>query len=445
MAHLFESQSPAGPLANRMRPQNLDEIVGQRHLIGETTLLRRAILADRLGTVIFYGPPGTGKTTLARVISSYTKSAFEQLNAVTAKLEQLREILKAAEARLQFEDQKTILFLDEIHRFNKMQQDALLPALEAGTITLIGATTENPSFEVNAALLSRATVFRFEPPTADDLRIVLDRTLKDTERGLGKYPITITDEAIDHYVKLSDGDYRALLNALELAVLTTPEIDGQITIDLSVAEESIQQKALKYDKDGDRHYDVISAFIKSIRGSDPDAALYWLAVMIEAGESPRFIVRRLYVHAAEDIGLSDPQALLMVDACARACEYVGFPEARIPLAETVLYLATAPKSNAVISAIDQALTLVRRSDGGPVPPHLRDAHHPGAAALGNGVTYQYPHDFEHAYVPQNYWPENLARTKPVFYRPSPRGFEKQLQARLDFWNKQTATHQKKRP
>ncbi|WP_214805223.1 MULTISPECIES: replication-associated recombination protein A [unclassified Exiguobacterium] len=445
MAHLFESQSPAGPLANRMRPQNLDEIVGQRHLIGETTLLRRAILADRLGTVIFYGPPGTGKTTLARVISSYTKSAFEQLNAVTAKLEQLREILKAAEARLQFEDQKTILFLDEIHRFNKMQQDALLPALEAGTITLIGATTENPSFEVNAALLSRATVFRFEPPTPDDLRIVLDRTLKDEERGLGKYPITITDDAIDHYVKLSDGDYRALLNALELAVLTTPEIDGQITIDLAVAEESIQQKALKYDKDGDRHYDVISAFIKSIRGSDPDAALYWLAVMIEAGESPRFIVRRLYVHAAEDIGLSDPQALLMVDACARACEYVGFPEARIPLAETVLYLATAPKSNAVISAIDQALTLVRRSDGGPVPPHLRDAHHPGAAALGNGVTYQYPHDFEHAYVPQNYWPENLARTKPVFYRPSPRGFEKQLQARLDFWHKQTATHQKKRP
>ncbi len=237
-------------------------------------------------------------------------------------------------------------------------------------------------------------------------------------------------------MKLSDGDYRALLNALELAVLTTPEIDGEITIDLAVAEESIQQKALKYDKDGDRHYDVISAFIKSIRGSDPDAALYWLAVMIEAGESPRFIVRRLYVHAAEDIGLSDPQALLIVDACARACEYIGFPEARIPLAETVLYLATAPKSNTVITAIDQALELVRRSDGGPVPPHLRDAHHAGAAALGNGVEYQYPHQFPHAYVKQNYWPENLARTKPVFYKPSPRGFEKQLQARLDFWKKQ---------
>lgn len=433
MSDLFH-QPNSGPLANRMRPETLDEVIGQRHIIGEGKLLRRAIEADRLGTIILYGPPGTGKTTLARVISNYTQATFVQLNAVTAKLDELRHVIREAETRYDYENERTILFLDEIHRFNKLQQDALLPALESGKLVLIGATTENPSFEVNAALLSRATVFRLEPPGADELRHVLTRALKD-ERGLGNYPVQIDADATDHYIKMADGDYRVLLNALELAVLTTPEVDGVIHITLEVAEESIQQKAIKYDKSGDRHYDVISAFIKSIRGSDPDAALYWLAVMIEAGESPRFIMRRLYVHAAEDIGMSDPNALLIVDAAARASEYIGFPEARIPIAEAVLYLATAPKSNAVITAIDQALRHVRTIEGGPVPVHLRDAHSPGAKELGNGVGYKYPHDETDGFVSQNYWPENLARKRPTYYTPTNRGFEQQIQKRLDYWEK----------
>ncbi|WP_047795484.1 replication-associated recombination protein A [Exiguobacterium sp. JLM-2] len=433
MPDLFH-QSNGGPLANRMRPETLDDVIGQRHIIGEGKLLRRAIEADRLGTIILYGPPGTGKTTLARVISNYTKATFVQLNAVTAKLDELRNVIREAESRYDYEDERTILFLDEIHRFNKLQQDALLPALESGKLVLIGATTENPSFEVNAALLSRATVFRLEPPGAEELRIVLELALHDS-RGLGNYPVKMDEAAADHYIKMADGDYRVLLNALELAVLTTPEVEGQIHITLEVAEESIQQKSIKYDKTGDRHYDVISAFIKSIRGSDPDAALYWLAVMIEAGESPRFIMRRLYVHAAEDIGMSDPNALLIVDAAARASEYIGFPEARIPIAEAVLYLATAPKSNAVITAIDKALHHVRTVEGGPVPVHLRDAHSPGARELGNGLGYKYPHDEKDGFVPQNYWPENLARKRPNYYKPTPRGFEQQIQKRLDYWEK----------
>ncbi|WEG14087.1 AAA family ATPase [Pullulanibacillus sp. KACC 23026] len=419
------------PLANRMRPQTLDEFMGQHQIVGEGRLLRRAIQADQLAPMIFYGPPGTGKTTLAKIIANTTSAVFQQINAVTSGVAEIRSLTQAAKERLKYEDQKTVLFIDEIHRFNKGQQDALLPFVEDGTIILIGATTESPMFEINAALLSRSRLFRFEPLTNDALRQILNQALTNKTRGLGAYSIKVDEDALDHIINIANGDARTALQALELAVLTTPPSpDGHIHVTLAIAEESIQQRVLQYDKNGDNHYDTVSAFIKSMRGSDPDATLYWLAKMIRAGEDPRFIARRLYVHAAEDVGLADPNALLIAQAAAYAVEFVGMPEARIPLAEAALYIATAPKSNAVIAGIDKALQTVDNEQTGQIPLHLRDAHYKGASRLGHGKDYKYPHDYEDGFVPQDYLPEPLKNK--TFYHPSPRGYEKTVQKRLDY-------------
>jgi putative ATPase len=422
------------PLANRMRPRTINEFVGQDHIIGEGKLLRRAIEADRLSPMIFYGPPGTGKTTLAKVIANSTSAYFAQLNAVTSGVADIRKITAESGERRKFENQRTVLFIDEIHRFNKSQQDALLPYVEDGTIILVGATTESPMFEINQALLSRSRLFRFEPLTDNHIEKIIHIAIQDEERGFGRYHLEISEGAVDHLVNVSNGDARTALNALELAAITTnPDADGKIKITLEIAEESIQQRTLKYDKDGDNHYDTISAFIKSIRGSDPNGALYWLAKMIYAGEDPRFIARRIIVHAAEDIGLADPNALLIAQAAAHSVEYVGMPEARIPLAEAVLYLATAPKSNAVISGIDQALEIVKNERSGDVPIHLRDAHYKGAKELGNGSGYQYPHDYPEGYVAQQYLPDRLINKK--FYQPTERGYEKNISKRMDYLKK----------
>ncbi|PYZ98794.1 replication-associated recombination protein RarA [Alteribacter lacisalsi] len=427
-----KDKRPKGPLASRMRPRTIDEVAGQEEIIGEGTLLRRAIEADRLSAMIFHGPPGTGKTTLAQVIANTTSARFEQLNAVSAGIKDVREIVERAKDRLKYESVKTILFIDEIHRFNKGQQDALLPFVEDGTVILIGATTENPMFEVNPALISRSRLFRLSSLGDREIGNVIDRALKDKERGFGEYDINLIKEARDHLVHVADGDARTVLNALELAVLTTdPDEKGRIVIDLDVAEASIQKRVVHYDKQGDNHYDTVSAFIKSIRGSDPDAALYWLAKMIYAGEDAKFIARRLYVHAAEDIGLADPNALLIAQAAANAVEFVGLPEARIPLAEAALYLATAPKSNAVITGIDAALAAVEKEKKGDVPVHLRDAHYKGASKLGHGEGYKYPHHYENHYVPQQYMPDHLM--KKSFYSPSDNGYEKTVRKRLDYF------------
>ncbi|MBB5173187.1 AAA family ATPase [Texcoconibacillus texcoconensis] len=429
-----QNQETRGPLAARMRPQTIDDIVGQSSIVGEGTLLRRAIEADRLTPMIFYGPPGTGKTTLAKVIANSTSAWFEQLNAVTSGVNEIRDVVKKANDRKKYEGERTILFIDEIHRFNKSQQDALLPFVEDGTIVLIGATTENPMFEVNDALLSRARLFHLEPHSDEDIRTIIQQALKDKERGFGEYDIDLKEEAEDHLVGVANGDARTALNAIELAVLTTdPDDDDVIRIDIETAEESIQQRVLQYDKQGDNHYDTVSAFIKSIRGSDPDATLYWLAKMIYAGEDPKFIARRLYVHAAEDIGLADPNALLIAQAAADAVDFIGLPEARIPLAEAALYLATAPKSNAVISGIDYALEKVKNEATGAVPAHLKDAHYKGAKTLGHGQGYLYPHHYENHYVPQQYLPDqHVGRS---FYAPSDNGYEKTVRKRLDYFHK----------
>ncbi|UTR09278.1 AAA family ATPase [Evansella sp. LMS18] len=427
-----EKDTPKGPLAARMRPRTIDEVIGQKEIVGQGTLLRRAIEADRLTPMIFYGPPGTGKTTLAKVIANTTSARFEQLNAVTAGIKDVREIVQRAKERLKYDKEKTVLFIDEIHRFNKGQQDALLPSVEDGTVILIGATTENPMFEVNPALLSRSRLFRLQSLTDEEIKEVLLKAVKDKERGFGEYDIDIEDRALSHVVNVSNGDARTALNALELAILTTdPNDEGKIVIDTETAEASIQQRIVKYDKTGDQHYDTVSAFIKSIRGSDPDAVLYWLAKMIYAGEDPRFIARRLYVHAAEDIGMADPNALLIAQSAAYAVEFIGMPEARIPLAEAAIYLATAPKSNAVISGIDAALSTVEKERTGEVPLHLRDAHYKGASKLGHGEGYKYPHNFEHNYVPQQYLPDHLVSKQ--FYSPSANGYEKTVQKRLDYY------------
>ncbi|CAM3971758.1 AAA family ATPase [Alkalicoccus chagannorensis] len=434
-SHKDQAEQTSGrrPLAARMRPRRLEDIHGQQHIIGEGTLLRRAVEADRLSAMIFHGPPGTGKTTLAQVIAGASSAYFEQLNAVTAGVKDVKEVVKAASERQMMHDQKTVLFIDEIHRFNKSQQDALLPHVEDGTVTLIGATTENPMFEVNAALLSRSRLFRLEKLTDSEMNDVMQEALRDEERGFGRYDVFVDPAAMDHIIQTAQGDARTALNALELAVLTTdPDKNGTIVIDTGTAEQSIQQRVLQYDKDGDNHYDTISAFIKSIRGSDPDAALYWMAKMIYAGEDAKFIARRLYVHAAEDVGLADPNALLIAEAAYHAVEFLGMPEARIPLAEAALYLATAPKSNRVIESIDAALETVRKEKTGDVPVHLRDAHYKGASRLGHGQNYLYPHHYENHYVVQQYLPDHLR--KKQFYHPSSNGYEKTVQKRLDYFS-----------
>src|SRR5437762_7738078 len=377
-----------------MRAGAASEFAGQSHILGPGQLLRRAIEADRIQSLIFYGPPGTGKTSLAQVIARQTKSKFERLSGVESNVAEMRRVLAAAANRLANTGQPTLLFIDEIHRFNKAQQDVLLPDVESGVVRLIGATTHNPFFFVNSPLVSRSQIFELRPLTEEDLNELLNRALAEPERGLGHIKINADETALRHLAKVADGDARKALNSLELAALTTaPGDDGIIRIDLAVAEQCIQKKAVVYDGDGDAHYDTISAFIKSMRGSDPDATLYWLAKMIHAGEDPRFIARRIVIHAAEDVGLADPMALVLANAAFQAAELIGWPQARIPIAEATLYIATAHKSNSVITAIDAALGDIRSGRTLPVPEHLRDAHYAGAKRIGHGEGYQYAHDF----------------------------------------------------
>ena len=417
------------PLASRMRPSTLDEVVGQEHIIGKDKLLYRAIKADKLGSVIFYGPPGTGKTTLAKVIANTTSAEFTQLNATTAGKKDMEEVVKEAQSRLGMYGKKTILFVDEIHRFNKSQQDYLLPFVEDGTLILIGATTENPYFEVNGALISRSIIFELKSLEKEDIKKLLLRALADCKKGLGSYGAEITEEALEFLADISGGDARAALNAIELGVLTTEKgADGKIHIDLDTASECIQKRVVRYDKTGDQHYDTISAFIKSMRGSDPDAAVYYLAKMLYAGEDIKFISRRIMICAAEDVGLADPQALVVASAAAQAIERIGMPEAQIILAEAVNYVATAPKSNASYLSVAAAMESVKNQKT-TVPPHLQDAHYKGSAKLGHGLGYQYAHDYPEHFVKQQYLPSELEGTR--FYHPTDIGYEKQAGERLE--------------
>lgn len=417
------------PLASRMRPVTLDEVVGQQHIIGKDKLLYRAIKADKLGSVIFYGPPGTGKTTLAKVIANTTSAEFEQLNATTAGKKDMEEAVKRAKDRLGMYGKKTILFIDEIHRFNKGQQDYLLPFVEDGTVTLIGATTENPYFEVNNALLSRSRIFELKPLEKQDIRELILRAVTDEKRGMCGYHAEITDEAVRFLADVANGDARAALNAVELGVLTTePSPDGKIYITLPVAAECIQKRAVRYDKDGDNHYDTISAFIKSMRGSDPDAALYYLARMLYAGEDVKFIARRIMICAAEDVGNADPQALTVAVSAAQAVERIGLPEGQIILAQAVTYVASAPKSNAACVGISEAMETVRTRETPPVPVHLQDKHYKGAEKLGHGKGYLYAHDYPNHYVKQQYLPDGMEGAS--FYRPTENGYEKKIKEHL---------------
>jgi putative ATPase len=427
------SQVPSQqPLAARMRPRDLAEFVGQSHILGPGQLLRRAIEADRIQSLIFYGPPGTGKTSLAQIIALKTKSHFERLSGVESNVSDMRRVLAGAANRLENRGLSTILFIDEIHRFNKSQQDVLLPDVEAGVVRLIGATTHNPFFFVNSPLVSRSQVFELRSLSEEELYLLLQRAMKDPERGLGYLRARADEPALRHLAKLSDGDARKALNALEIAALTTaPGADGIIRIDLATAEQSIQKKAAVYD-DEDAHYDTISAFIKSMRGSDPDATLYWLAKMIHAGEDPRFIARRIVVHAAEDVGLADPMALVLANAAFQAAEFIGWPEARIPLAEAAIYIATAHKSNSTIVAIDAALKDVESGRTLAVPEHLRDAHYAGAKRLGHGEGYKYAHDFPEHFVAQDY-----LGAQRRYYEPTEQGVEKKIRERLEKWREQT--------
>ncbi|MCF6093984.1 AAA family ATPase [Microaerobacter geothermalis] len=429
-----QQREAKGPLAARMRPSSLDEFVGQQHIVGPGKLLRRAIEADQLSSVIFYGPPGTGKTTLARVIANTTKSTFTQLNAVTAGVSDIRQIITEAKQRLGMYQQKTILFVDEIHRFNKAQQDALLPFVEDGVVILIGATTENPFFEVNPALLSRSQIFSLTLLSEEDLRQVAIRALNDREKGLGNWQVHMEEDALLHLIRYAEGDARRMLNALELAVVTTPpDYEGTIHVTLDVAVDSIQRRAVRYDKSGDNHYDTISAFIKSIRGSDPDAALYWLARMIDAGEDPKFIARRMIIAASEDVGNADPRGLQVAVSAFQALDIIGMPEGRIPLAQAVTYLACAPKSNAAYNGINQALRYINEKGHGEVPSHLKDASYKGAKKLGHGVGYLYPHDYPGGYVNQSYFPDGVHQQ---FYHPVNRGYEKQIGLYLNWIQEQ---------
>ena len=405
----------------------LDEVVGQQHIVGKDKLLYRAIKADKLSSIIFYGPPGTGKTTLAKVIANTTSAEFMQINATSAGKKDMEEVVAAAKNNQGMYGKKTILFIDEIHRFNKGQQDYLLPFVEDGTIILIGATTENPYFEVNPALLSRSVIFELKKLSTEDIRTLLLRAVNDTEKGMGSYHAQVDDDALEFLADMANGDARAALTAIELGILTTDRSeDGIIHITLDVASECIQKRVINYDKTGDNHYDTISAFIKSMRGSDPDAAVYYLARMLYAGEDVKFIARRIMILASEDIGNADPQALQVAVAAAQAVERLGMPEARIVLAQAVTYMASAPKSNSAINAIDKAMRVVQETKTPPVPVHLQDAHYKSAGKLGHGKGYKYAHDYKNHYVKQQYLPDGL--TGEVFYEPSENGYEQQIRA-----------------
>lgn len=424
------TQEKQSPLASRMRPSSLDEIVGQKHILGKDKMLYRAIAADKLSSVIFYGPPGTGKTTLARVIANTTSADFRQLNATVAGKKDMEEVTAGARANLGMYGRKTILFVDEIHRFNKSQQDYLLPFVEDGTVILIGATTENPYFEVNGALLSRSIIFELKALEQQDIRELVLRALQDKEKGMGSFGAEITDEALEFLSDTANGDARNALNAIELGILTTPrDENGRICITLEVAQECIQRRAVRYDKSGDNHYDTISAFIKSMRGSDPDAAVYYLARMLYAGEDIKFIARRIMICASEDVGNADPQALVVAVAAAQAVERLGMPEAQIVLSQAVSYVAAAPKSNAACVAALEAMEAVESDRTAPIPVHLQDAHYKGAAKLGHGLGYKYAHDYPNHYVKQQYLPDGYEGRK--FYRPTNNGYEKKMKEYLE--------------
>lgn len=418
----------AKPLAARMRPRNLNEFFGQKHFLAEGKLLWRLIKSNRLTSVLFYGPPGCGKTTLAQLLASETKSRYRQLNAVTSGVKELREVLQEAQSEVATGGRKTLLFIDEIHRFNKSQQDALLPDVENGIVILVGATTSNPFFAVNSALVSRSQVFQFEPLSSEEIREVLDAALKDPHRGLGKHDVVLHDEAAEFLAEVCDGDARRALNALEIGVLSSDEKPIEFTREL--AEETIQRKAVQYDRDGDTHYDTASALIKSIRGSDVDASIYWLAKMLEGGEDIRFITRRLIISASEDIGNADPHALTIAVSAMQACEMIGLPECQLTLSQTVAYLACAPKSNAATVAIGEARADIREGRVQPIPTHLRDAHYGGAKDLGHGEGYQYAHNAPDGIAAQSYL--GIDRE---YYRPVPRGFEATLQKRVEVYRK----------
>ena len=423
------------PLADRIRPKTLEEYVGQEHIIGKGKLLYRAISAYKISSIILYGPPGTGKTTLAKIIANTTKMIFTQLNAVTSGIKDIREVTAEAKNQLGMYNKRTILFIDEIHRFNKSQQDALLPFVENGTIILIGATTENPYFEVNKALISRSMIFKLESLTDEDIKKILLNSLEDSDRGLGNFNVTIDEDALDHLVDISNGDARIGLNGLELAVLTTnPNSDGKINLNMDIIEECVQQRAIKYEKNGDEHFDTVSAFIKSMRGSDPDATLYWLAKMIYAGEDPKFIARRIIISASEDVGNADPNALNIAISAFEAVNFIGMPEGKFALAQAAIYMASAPKSNASYEAINKALDDIKNIKTGNVPAHLRDSHYSGASDFGHGKGYLYPHNYEEGYVKQQYLPDNMVGAK--YYKPTENGYEKSIKERLDgFKNK----------
>lgn len=421
-----QTKEEESPLASRLRPTTLEEVVGQEHIIGEDKLLYRAIKADKLSSIIFYGPPGTGKTTLAKVIAHTTSAEFMQINATSAGKKDMEAVVKQAQDNAGMYQKRTILFVDEIHRFNKGQQDYLLPFVEDGTVILIGATTENPYFEVNGALLSRSIIFELHSLSMENIKDLLQRAVEDSEKGMGSYRAQLDEDACEFLADMADGDARAALNAIELAILTTErsEKDGLIHITLDVAEECIQKRAVRYDKSGDNHYDTISAFIKSMRGSDPDAAVYYLARMLNAGEDIKFIARRIMICAAEDVSNADPQALVVAVSAAQAIERVGMPEAQIILSQAVTYVASAPKSNSAVNAISEAMQVVQRERVSGVPPHLQDAHYGGAAKMGRGTGYLYAHDFPNHYVEQQYLPDELVGRQ--FYIPSEQGYEKQI-------------------
>lgn len=417
-----ENMEKDSPLASRLRPTTLDEVVGQEHIIGKDKLLYRAIKADKLSSIIFYGPPGTGKTTLAKVIANTTSAEFTQINATVTGKKDMEEVVEKAKQTMGMYGRKTILFVDEIHRFNKGQQDYLLPFVEDGTLILIGATTENPYFEVNGALISRSIVFELKPLSTENIKQLILRAVNDKEKGMGAFNARIDDDAADFLAKISNGDARTALNAIELGILTTDKSeDGTIHITMEVAEQCIQKRAIRYDKSGDNHYDTVSAFIKSMRGSDPDAALYYLAKMLYAGESVEFIARRIMISAAEDVGMADPNALTVAVSAANAVHQIGMPEAKIILAEAVVYMATAPKSNASYMGLEKAMSAVQNTKISGIPVHLMDAHYKGAAKLGHGDGYKYAHDYENHYVNQQYLPDELVNE--VFYNPGDLGYE----------------------